>query len=288
MKTRWHDRRRGYSRHRQRRKSQVRRAAFVACFAAALVALIVPIAGDAASQAQSNAVITSVYNNAQYDTDRANALLQEARTYNAMLAGVQDAWPALPYSEQLALNDAEDAFGWIEIPAINVSLPIYHTASDESLASGVGHIEGTSLPVGGASTHCVLSGHSGMALARMFDNLGALQPGDLISIHVLGNELVYQVESQHVVWPWETEAFAIEEGRDLLTLVTCTPYGVNDHRLLVKAVRTDRALPEESPVENAVQSIDARSAPLLIALGAGMATGALYAVKRRKEKVKRP
>ena len=123
--------------------------------------------------------------------------------------------------------------------------------SDAALMAGVGHVEGTSLPVGGESTHCVITAHSGMRNLRMFDDIRQLEPGDLVLLHTMGDVYAYRVVSSEVVWPDETSSLAIAPGEDLLTLVTCTPYGVNDHRLLVHCERTDY-VPEEANEQAAV------------------------------------
>lgn len=166
--------------------------------------------------------------------------LQQAQAYNAQLAGQTpqiDPSQILPYDEQLTY-DRDPMMSWVEIPSINVSMPIYHGTSDAVLMAGVGHLEGSSLPVGGSSTHCVLTAHSGMQNLRMFDDIRQLQPGDIVLLHTMGDTLAYQVQSSEVVWPNEVSSLAIEPGKDLLTLVTCTPYGINDHRLLVHCART--------------------------------------------------
>lgn len=131
----------------------------------------------------------------------------------------------------------------INIPKIHVELPIYHTTDTDVLEHGVGHLEGTSVPIGGESTHCVLSGHTGLPSMKIFDNLDQLEVGDYFVISVLGEDHAYRVTSVEVVLPDETDSLVIEQGRDLCTLVTCTPYGVNTHRLLVHAERCE--LPAE-------------------------------------------
>lgn len=166
--------------------------------------------------------------------------LQQAQAYNAVLAGQTpaiDANTILPYKKQLTF-DRDPMMSWIEIPSINVSMPIYHGTSDSALMAGVGHLEGTSLPVGGASTHCVLTAHSGMKNLSMFDDIRDLKPGDLVLLHTLGKTLAYKMVSSEVVWPDNMKSLGIEQGADKVTLVTCTPYGINDHRLLVHCVRT--------------------------------------------------
>lgn len=131
--------------------------------------------------------------------------------------------------------------GYVEIPKINVSLPIYHGTDDTILQIAVGHIPGSSLPVGGLGTHCVISGHRGLPSARLFTDIDQLNEGDLFTLNVLGQTLTYQVDQVRIVWPDELDDLAIDEGLDLCTLVTCTPYGVNDHRLLVRGHRVDNA-----------------------------------------------
>lgn len=129
--------------------------------------------------------------------------------------------------------------GTLVIPAIHVNLPIYHGTSDEVLQDGVGHLEGTSVPIGGLSTHSVLSGHTGLPSMKIFDALDQLEVGDYFIIQVLGEDHAYRVTSIEVVLPDETSSLGIQEGKDLCTLVTCTPYGVNSHRLLVHAERCE-------------------------------------------------
>ena len=129
--------------------------------------------------------------------------------------------------------------GYIEIPSIDVSLPIYHGTSEGVLQVAVGHLDWSSLPVGGESTHCVLSGHRGLPSARLFTDLDDLRTGDLFTIRVLGELMTYEVDKILIVEPHEVSALKVEEGMDLCTLVTCTPYGVNSHRLLVRGHRVE-------------------------------------------------
>lgn len=127
--------------------------------------------------------------------------------------------------------------GYIEIPKIKVSLPIYHGTDEAVLQIAIGHIEGSSLPVGGESTHCVLSGHRGLPSAKLFSNLDQLEEGDTFIIRVLDEMLTYEVDQIRIVEPDELSDLEIVQGQDLCTLVTCTPYGVNTHRLLVRGHR---------------------------------------------------
>lgn len=140
------------------------------------------------------------------------------------------------YWGTLAVTD-EALMGSLSIPKINVRLPVYHGMSEKVLQSGVGHLEGSSLPVGGPSTHCVLTGHTGLPSARLLTDLSRLEVGDTFQLTVLGQTLAYEVCEVQVVLPTQVSALRLEEGEDLCTLVTCTPYGVNDHRLLVTGRR---------------------------------------------------
>lgn len=212
-----------------------------------------------------------------------NVILQEqvlAQQYNEELRGDPgrmdpDAAFMMKYMARLNV-DGSGVMGYIEIPVINVSLPIYHTAEEKYLQVGVGHLEGTSLPVGGPGTHCFLSGHRGLPSSKLFTDLDKVQIGDTFRLRVLGEVLTYQVDQIDVVLPDEAaEHLMIHTGQDLVTLVTCTPYGVNTHRLLVRGVRvpTEGALPagsfgDASLVNSAVQS--AVLAVVLYGLGAAV------------------
>jgi len=138
------------------------------------------------------------------------------------------------------LNVTSDGImAYIEIPKIGVNLPIYHSVDSAVLQIAVGHLEGSSLPIGGEGVHTVLSGHRGLTSAKLFTHLDELEIGDEFSISVLGETLNYTIDNIDTVLPEEMDGLAIEEGKDYCTLVTCTPYGVNTHRLLVRGVRTD-------------------------------------------------
>ena len=152
--------------------------------------------------------------------------------------------------------------GYIEIPSINVSLPVCHGTSDSVLQIAVGHLSWTSLPVGGESTHCVLSGHRGLPSAKLFTNLDRLVEGDTFVIRVLDEALTYEVDQILIVEPEDITALQIEPGKDLCTLVTCTPYGINSHRLLVRGHRVETAQAEEAV---RLVSDGIRIEPLLVA-----------------------
>ena len=166
-------------------------------------------------------------------------LLAEARAYNKALA--QERRYAIPagYEDQYKsmLNTGNGVMAYVEIPAIDVTLPIMHTTEEPVLQKAVGHLEWSSLPIGGENTHCVISGHRGLPSAELFTNLDLLEEGDIFYIHVLGQTLTYLVDNISVVLPSDYTQLGIVDGQDYLTLLTCTPYGVNSHRLLVRGTR---------------------------------------------------
>ena len=155
---------------------------------------------------------------------------RDAYSRNALLAAAQD------YDNQLDITGS-GIMGYVDIPKISVTLPIYHGTDEGVLQIAVGHIEGSSLPVGGLNTHCVLSGHRGLPSAKLFSNLDKLEEGDIFMIRTLDQTLTYEVDQIRIVLPEEIDDLKIVEGEDLCTLVTCTPYGINTHRLLVRGHR---------------------------------------------------
>lgn len=177
------------------------------------------------------------YNNAvkEMDNSQIEALEKKANDYNEALAKKDT--QALSVINYEALLTVTDAIGYVDIPKINIYLPIFHDMSDEVLQKGVGHMEGTSLPVGGKSTHAVLPAHTGLPSAELFTDLDKMELGDVFYIHVLGKVLAYKVDQIKVVLPEDDSDIQIVEGEDYVTLLTCTPYGINDHRLLVRGTR---------------------------------------------------
>ncbi len=155
---------------------------------------------------------------------------EEAYSQEALMAASED------YDSQLSIG-TDGIMGYVEIPKISVNLPIYHGTGNDSLDRGVGHLLGSSLPVGGKDTHCILTGHSGLASQKMFTDLEQLEVTDVFYLNVLGEILAYQVEEINTVLPHDTSLLGITSGEDYCTLVTCTPYGVNTHRLLVRGTR---------------------------------------------------
>lgn len=170
------------------------------------------------------------------------------------------------YNELLNIS-GNGAMGYIEIPAIDCKLPVYHGTQDNVLQVAVGHIEWSSLPVGGESTHAVLSGHRGLTSAKLFSNLDKLNEGDRFMLHILDETLTYEVDQSRIVEPEDTTDLQIKKGMDLCTLVTCTPYGINTHRLLVRGHRVpnDSVAPAKYITSDAV-----RFNPKLIAVFIGV------------------
>ena len=218
------------------------------CGVAALGLMLYPLAGELVSEKYHSDVETT-YTAAIEDTDAAELTAQReaAEQYNAMLSGAATitkggaSAPPLPYAEQLTVGGV---ICYIDIPKINVYLPVQHGTGAETLEKSVGHVVGTSLPVGGSSTHAVLSAHSGLASSKLFSDIDQLAVGDVFYIHVLGDTLAYKVDAINTVLPTDTRLLQIEDGKDYVTLVTCTPFGVNTHRLLVRGYRVPY-LPEQ-------------------------------------------
>ena len=258
-----------------------------ACGVVALGLLLYPLVGELLSEKYHSDVETS-YTAAIEDTDDAELTAQReaAEQYNAMLSGATiteggASAPPLPYAEQLTVGGV---MAYVDIPKINVYLPAQHGTGAETLEKFVGHVVGTSLPVGGENTHAVLSAHSGMASSKLFSDIDQLEKGDTFYIHVLGEVLAYEVDNISTVLPTDTSLLQIEEGKDLVTLVTCTPFGINTHRLLVRGHRVpytpeQASAAEEKPV--ASSWMQHYLTGLVIGLGAVAMVGGAYFLVRR-------
>ena len=211
------------------------------CGVVALGLLLYPLVGELLSE-RYHSDIETVYTAAIEGTDKTELTAQReaAEQYNAMLSGAATiteggaSAPPLAYAQQLTVGGV---MAYVDIPKINVYLPVQHGTDADTLEKSVGHVVGTSLPVGGSSTHAVLSAHSGMASAKLFSDIDQLVEGDTFYIHVLGEVLAYEVDQIATVLPSDTSLLQIEDEQDLVTLVTCTPFGVNTHRLLVRGHR---------------------------------------------------
>ena len=237
-------------------------------FFAGLSLLLYPTVSDYwNSMHASQAVADYAENVSNLNEEQYTRMLEAAREYNADLSEQGTAYALSEEQEELYesllnLNDT-GIMGYIEIPCIDVSLPIYHGTEDTVLQVAVGHLEWSSLPVGGESTHCVLSGHRGLPSAKLFTNLDQLVEGDTFVIRVLNEVYTYEVDQILIVEPDDVSALEIEEGKDLCTLVTCTPYGINSHRLLVRGHRVENASEAIRVTSDAIQIEPVIVAPML-------------------------
>ena len=214
------------------------------------------------------------------DTDDAELTAQReaAEQYNAMLSGAATiteggaSAPPLAYTQQLTVGGVMAS---VDIPKIGAYLPVQHGTDADTLEKSVGHVVGTSLPVGGESTHAVLSAHSGMASSKLFSDIDQLAVGDMFYIHVLGEVLAYKVDAIHTVLPTDTSLLQIADGKDYVTLVTCTPFGVNTHRLLVRGHRVPYVPEQEVPAAAEKPVTSSWTQHYLTGLGTGLGTVAV-------------
>ena len=212
-------------------------------FLAGLGFLLYPTVSNLWNRAhQSRAIATYTKQVEKLDDSQNKEMLKAARKYNKSLLKKSDHWKLSKKDkkkyESLLDVSGTGIMGYIEVPKIDCSMPIYHGTDEGALQIAIGHLEGSSLPVGGKSTHCVLSGHRGLPSARLFTDLDQMEEGDVFVLNVLGRKLAYEVDQIKVVLPDEMSDLEIVQGKDLCTLVTCTPYGINTHRLLVRGHRT--------------------------------------------------
>ena len=266
--------------------------------------LLYPTVSDYLKNLSYRRAITDYIANVEpLDDGRSEAMLADARAFNEALAEKGGFVPLLSVAEQKTYDslldiDGTGVMGYVSIPKVNISLPVYHGTSDAVLQHGVGHLEGSSLPVGGTGTHAALSAHTGLPSAKLFTNIDQLVLGDSFTVQVLKETLTYEVDQILVVLPDQTEALNIEPGEDYCTLVTCTPYGVNSHRLLVRGRRVptpvETAPPTEPVAQAPVPDEGYRSGPgakwgllicvaaLLVLLAAGLV---LVLLRRHKRKL---
>ena len=221
--------------------------AAVLVFLLALGLMLYPLISSRINAKYASEIQTS-YEAVLEDTDNSELLaaMEAAIRYNETITPgatdtdsySQEALLAASQDYENLLNIAGDGImAYVQIPKIDVQLPVYHGTNNDSLDRGIGHLLGSSLPVGGESTHTILTAHSGMASQKMFSDLPQLEIGDIFYLKVLGETLAYQVDQINTVLPHDTTYLGIEQGEDLCTLVTCTPFGVNTHRLLVRGER---------------------------------------------------
>ena len=215
---------------------------------------------------QSRAIAGYAEAVSQIDDEEYERILQAARAYNQELPNRTNRYSFSPeeqaeYERMLNIS-GNGVMGYMEIPKIQVTLPVYHGTSAEVLQVAVGHLSSSSLPVGGAGTHCVVSGHRGLPSAKLFTNLDQLAEGDLFMLQILDETLTYEVDRILIVEPEDVENLNIEEGKDYCTLVTCTPYGINSHRMLVRGHRVDN---QEEAATVRVIADAVRIEPVLVA-----------------------
>lgn len=249
-------------------------ALFLVVFIAGLLVMLYPVISNVISVQQYDNVIKDYQTvvNSNQSTKFAN-MLKEASNYNKNLnaSSILDAFSdpnienSSEYLDILNVNQ-NGTMGYISIPKIDVKIPIYHGTSTKVLQKGVGHLEGSSFPVGGNGTHAVLSAHRGLPSSKLFTDLDQMKKGDMFYIYILDQVFTYQVDQVLVIDPSNTEPLRIQEGKDYVTLVTCTPYAVNTHRLLVRGTRV---MPEEA-VEKIEVSRKMDSSELILYVGLGL------------------
>lgn len=248
--------------------------------------LLYPAVSDLWNRFRSKQLMTRYQNSITEGNTEYDQLKKEAEEYNQNLVNgtVSDAFSVdedisdTLYESLLNIN-GDGIMGSVEIPSIDVNLPIYHYTKEESLKKGAGHLLGSSLPVGGESTHSVITAHRGLPGAELFTDLNLVKEGDVFYIHVLDETLAYQVDQILTVKPTETEALSIETGKDYVTLLTCTPYAVNSHRLLVRGFRIPY---EEESYEASIEKREVRIGSriwITILCAVGGAGAAVLAVK---------
>ncbi len=222
------------------------------------------------------------------DTSQYDELIESARSYNADLASNSGRFNPTDeehasYEKQLSVADSS-VMGSISVPSVDISLPIYHGTSEEVLAAGAGHLEGSSLPVGGIGTHTVITGHRGLPSAKLFTDLDRVVEDDYVILKVLNETLTYQVDTIRIVEPKEIEGLAIDPEKDLLTLVTCTPYGINTHRIRITGHRVENLTEWEAASDAGL--IDTKLVALCIAIPILIILFILLLIRTRKPKTK--
>ena len=241
---------------------------------------------------KTRAIATYAEEVANLNQDQYDEIWAAAESYNASLTDRVNAYllsDAQKEEYQQLLNvSGLGVMGYIEIPSIDCSLPIYHGTEESVLQIAVGHLEWSSLPVGGESTHCVLSGHRGLPSSELLTNLDHLEYGDAFYLHVLGDTLEYRVDRVTIVEPGDFQLLGIEEGKDYVTLITCTPYGINSHRLLVRGVRVAAGAHGSAalPLINEVRSLDMKYVILAVPLALAVVVFLVLTLDKQKRKKK--
>ena len=258
----------------KKKRIRIKYVGFFLLFLVGLSILLYPSVSSAWNRYRANKLITEYSSSVAADTgqNQIDAMWQAAEEYNAQIEqesvpdafSIRDGKTDKKYESLLNLN-GDGMIGSVEIPVIDVNVPIYHYTTEETLEKGAGHLFGSSLPVGGAGTHCIISAHRGLPSAKLFTDLNLVKEGDVFYLHVLGETLAYEVDQILTVLPDQTESLAITPGEDYVTLVTCTPYAVNTHRLLVRGHRTTIEKAQEiEKTEKKVSGFNNPSIPILI------------------------
>ena len=257
--------------------------------------LLYPTISDYLSRIHSSQVIQSYEKSViGLDQETKDTMLKDAQTYNSSLIGKEELYDPFmsiekvdKYYMSLLNSNGDGVMGYIQIPRIDVKLPIYHTTSEKVLQKGVGHLQGTSLPIGGKSTHAALSGHRGLPSSNLFTDLDLLEIGDIFYMEVLGNTSAYKIDQIKTVLPTETKDLEIVDGKDYVTLITCTPYSVNTHRLLVRGTRIDyqKAIEEQANEVNNGIHVPFEIQILLIGFTVLMLIFLLLKVRRKNHEV---
>ena len=258
----------------KKKRIRIKYVGFFLLFLVGLSILLYPSVSSAWNRYRANKLITEYSSSVAADTgqNQIDDMWQAAEEYNAQIEqesvpdafSIRDGKTDKKYESLLNLN-GDGMIGSVEIPVIDVNVPIYHYTTEETLEKGAGHLFGSSLPVGGAGTHCIISAHRGLPSAKLFTDLNLVKEGDVFYLHVLGETLAYEVDQILTVLPDQTESLAITPGEDYVTLVTCTPYAVNTHRLLVRGHRTTIEKAQEiEKTEKKVSGFNNPSIPILI------------------------
>ena len=274
------------------KKRKVTTVFFLLLFLAGLSLLLYPTVSNWwNTMHQSRAITEYSQQTENINREEYEKMWREAREYNAALRENPDRFlmteeEKQQYEQLLQVSDT-GMIGYVDIPAIDCSMPFYHGTDEAVLQVAAGHLEGTSLPVGGMGTHCAISGHRGLPSARLFTDLDKLKEGDLFTLRVLEESLTYEVDQLLIVEPEDMEALAIDPTQDYCTLITCTPYGINSHRLLVRGHRVllaEVAEPEETEEDHFPV------VPVALAVPAAAVIAALlvkYGSRKKKKRRKR-
>lgn len=262
------------------KRAKLTTVVFVFSVLLGIVIIVLPMIVGAINQRRSDEAIANYEKMlSEQEEEREERLFSEADEYNQKLASGE--WNEEEYLR--LLDNGSGMMGYIEIPRINIRDPIYHTVEEQVLQKGIGHIQTTSLPIGGKTTHAALSGHRGLPSSKLFTDLDRVREGDIILISVLTRTLAYEVYEIETVEPDEADSLEIVPGEDLLTLITCTPYAVNTHRLLVHARRTEyKEEMAEIKAEHTISESDRILLAALAVVALILALDIIVILRRRK------